>query len=64
MEGQAGLLQPLSDGLSLSGGQEAVHVSGDHHTHAWIKHGQKPPDVPHMGQALHKTQIKSTITEA
>ena len=55
MEWQAGLLQPLSDGLGLPGGQEAVQVPGDHHTHTRIKHGQEPPDVPDTGQTLHKT---------
>ena len=55
MEGQAGVLQPLGDGGGLSGGQEAVQVPGDHHTHTRVKHRQKPPEIPDMGQTLHKT---------
>ena len=55
MEGQTGLLQPLGDGLRLPVGQEAVQVPGDQHTHTWIKHRQKPPEIPNMGQTIHKT---------
>ena len=55
MEGQTGLLQPLGDGPRLPGGQEAVQVPGDQDTHTGIKHRQKPPEIPDMGQTLHKT---------